>query len=120
MIVVKSADVKPIVNEKGDPMIAKGLVYRQPLIDEKESGGFGAALVKFNAGASLKFHSHPVEQILYVLEGKGVIATESKEYTVTPGMAVFIPPGEIHLHRATEDSSFMHLAVYKGQAKIID
>jgi hypothetical protein len=49
MIVVKSADVKPIVNEKGDPMIAKGLVYRQPLIDEKESGGFGAALVKFNA-----------------------------------------------------------------------
>ena len=118
MIVVNSSDVEAIVNKEGDPMIAKGPVYRKTIRDANASEGPGVLLVTFAPGAKLGFHTHSVEQILYVTEGKGVIATRDKEYVVTPGMAVFIPAGEDHMHGATEDSSFTHLALYKGETKV--
>ena len=120
MIVVNSSDVETIVSPEGDPMIAKGPIYRQPVIEEKTSGGFSVSMVKFNPGARLNFHTHPYEQILYVTEGKGILATKDKEYVVIPGMVIYIPPGENHTHGATEDSSFTHLAIYKGQAEVTE
>lgn len=30
---------------------------------------------------------------------------------VTPGMVIFVSPGEAHWHGATKDSSFAHLSI---------
>ena len=119
MIVVKSSDVEAVADAEGNPMVAQGPVYRQQLIDAKTSRGFGALLVTFSPAARLNFHTHPAEQILYITDGKGIIATKDKEYMVTPGMVVFIPPGEVHWHGATNDSSFTHFAIYKGESTVI-
>ena len=119
MIVVNSNDVEAIVNQEGDPMTARGPVYMRRLINAKTTGGFGVSLVTFGPGARLNFHTHPVEQILYVTEGKGILATKEEEKIVTPGMVVVIPPDEVHWHGATEDSSFTHLALYKGEPTVI-
>jgi quercetin dioxygenase-like cupin family protein len=118
MIVVDSRDVKPVVNPEGDPMVAKGPVYIRRLSDDKIWEGTGALLVTFNPGSKLSFHTHSSEQVLFVTEGKGILATRDKEYVVTPGMIIFIPAGEDHYHGATEDSSFTHLAFYKGETKV--
>jgi quercetin dioxygenase-like cupin family protein len=114
MIVVDSNKVNTTeLNENNDPIVSKGPVLRKELIATGDTGGFGALLVTFKPGARLNFHTHTFEQILYVTEGKGIVATRSKEYIVTPGDMVYIQPGEDHWHGATKDSSFAHICIQK-------
>jgi quercetin dioxygenase-like cupin family protein len=116
MIVVNSKDVNAV--ETKDEIVDKGPVHRKMLIDTKDTGGFGVLLVTFGPGSRLNFHAHTYEQILYVTEGKGIVATKSQEYTVTPGATVFIAPGEVHWHGATKDSSFSHICMQKPGIKL--
>ena len=69
------------------------------------------ALITFSPGARNKFHTHTTEQVLYVTDGKGIIATENEETVITPGMLAYIPAGEKHWHGAIEDSSFSHISI---------
>jgi quercetin dioxygenase-like cupin family protein len=117
MIVVDSKGIKPIENK--DEIVKKGPVYRMPLIGADKTGGFGILLVNFKPGAKLNFHTHSDDQILYITEGRGVVATKKEEKIVTPGMVVFFPAGEVHMHGATEDSSFSHIAIYKGTSQVV-
>ena len=71
-----------------------------------------AAIVTFSPGAKTKMHIHDHEQILYILSGKGIVATEREENVALPGMIFLIQPGENHWHGATEESSFSHLFVF--------
>jgi quercetin dioxygenase-like cupin family protein len=116
MIVVNSDNVAAV--ETKDEIVRKGPVHRKALIDPKDTGGFGVLLVAFGPGARLNFHTHTYEQILYVTEGRGIVATKSKEYTVTPGTTVYIPPGEVHWHGADEDAPFAHIAIQKPGIKL--
>lgn len=116
MIIANCDDVK--AEESKDEIVGQGTVYRKIVINDKVSNGFGVVWVSFAPGAKLNFHTHAFEQILYVTEGKGIVATEAEQHVVTPGSVVFIPPGESHWHGATEDSSFTHIALYRGQTKL--
>lgn len=116
MIVINSDSIEAV--ETKDEIVGKGPVYRKALIDVKDTEGFGVLLVTFSPGARLNFHTHTFEQILYITEGKGIVATRQKEQIVTPGTVVYIPPGEVHWHGATEDSSFSHIAVQKPGIKL--
>ena len=116
MIVTSSDNIEAV--ETRDEIVGQGPVHRKTLIDTGDTGGFGALLVTFSPGAKLNFHTHTYEQILYVTEGKGLIATRSQEVIVKPGDCIFIPPGEDHWHGATEDSSFSHLAIQKAGIKL--
>ena len=111
MIVVNSNNVEAVKTE--DEIVGKGPVHRKGLIDADETGGFSVISVTFNPGAKLNFHTHTYEQILYVTEGKGIVATKDEEHIVTPGEAIYIAPGEVHWHGATDDSSFSHIAIQK-------
>jgi quercetin dioxygenase-like cupin family protein len=106
--------------ETSDEIVAKGPVHRKTLIDTKDTDGSGVLMVTFGPGARLNFHTHNYEQILYVTEGKGIVATRSEEVTVTPGTCVYIEPGEVHWHGATKDSSFSHLAIQKPGIKLAE
>ena len=87
-----------------------GTVHTQNVIDADVAKGFRFGMVKFDAGVRNIFHTHSNEQVLLIMEGKGIVATEDKEVTVTPGMLVYIPAGEKHWHGATKDSAFSHIA----------
>lgn len=87
-----------------------GEVSRRTLINAELSNEFMASLITFSPGAKNVFHTHTNEQVLYITEGKGIVATEKEEHIVTPGMIVFIPSGELHWHGATKDSSFSHIS----------
>jgi len=119
MIVINTGDTEYTdINEKEDKIIGKGPVKRKSLIETKETNGFGAMLVRFEKGARLNFHVHDSEQILYVTEGKGIVATRDKEYVITPGSIVFIPAGEVHWHGATADSALAHIAIQKDGIRL--
>ena len=119
MIVVNSADINTVeLNETNDQIVGKGPVIRKELFSAKDTGGFGALLVTFPPGSKLHYHTHTFEQILYVTEGKGIVGTHDQEFTVTPGTIVYIPPGEVHWHGATKDSSFSHICLQKPGIKL--
>ncbi len=116
MIIVNSSDVKAV--ESTESIVKQGMVFRQLLIDEKMGQGVQVAVVTFNPGARLNFHTHKHEQVLIVTEGTGIVATEKEEHVVSQGAVVLIPPGENHWHGATKDSWFTHIAVFRGDASL--
>ena len=118
MIIVNSNDVKAVQTQ--DEIVNKGPVSRKALIDAEDTGGYGILLVTFGPGARLNFHKHTYEQILYVTEGKGIVATKEAEKTVTPGTIIYIAPDEVHWHGATDDSSFSHIAIQRPGIKLAE
>jgi quercetin dioxygenase-like cupin family protein len=72
---------------------------------------FKVNMVNFGNGARNTFHAHDREQILVVITGEGIVATESEEHIVTQGDVVFIPPGVAHWHGATSHVEFSHIVV---------
>ena len=95
-----------------DPLFFGGKVTIQSVLEERYKGDrIQVVMVNFAPGARNKFHTHSSEQILIVTEGKGIVATKIEEHIVTPGMVVYVSPGEEHWHGATKDSAFSHLAI---------
>ena len=92
MKVVKISDVEA---EEATSQIFRGKVTTQSLIGEGNHE-LRAAVVNFSPGAANVFHTHTFDQILFVTEGTGIVATENEEITVTPGAIIFIPVGEKH------------------------
>ncbi len=118
MLIVDTKSLE-IPESKNDAMVDKGPVFRSLMVDGKTSGGYSIAIVSYSPGSKLKWHTHDSEQILYVTEGKGILATKEKENIVTPGMVVVIPAGEVHYHGATGDTTFTHVAFYTGKSEIL-
>lgn len=95
-----------------------GTVYVTNLINRAVgSEELRAAIVSFPPGTRNKFHIHDHEQILFVISGEGIVATEKEERVVTQGDLVLISAGENHWHGATKDSTFSHLYVCKEATK---
>jgi len=104
--------------EKRKGGIFIGTVDYIPLISkDTESEEFTAAIVTFPPGSRNKFHVHDHEQILYILEGKGIVATEEEEKVVAQGDIVLISAGENHWHGATLNSTFSHLYITRSETK---
>lgn len=86
-------------------------VTRQNILTD--GGECKVNMVNFGKGVRKKFHARDSEQILIVITGEGIVATESEEHTVTQGDVIFIPPGEIHWHGAASHVEFSHILVSK-------
>lgn len=108
MKIVKVDDVKKR-DDSANP-IFRGKVFTQDIIGTSPKE-LRIALVSFTPGSRNIFHSHTFDQILYVTEGKGIIATEKEEMVITPGTVVLIPANEKHWHGATKNSAFAHIAI---------
>jgi quercetin dioxygenase-like cupin family protein len=117
---MKVVDLKSVKeNDVAGPLFVGGKVYTQPLLEDKFGGDkIQIVNVKFDPGARNKFHTHTCEQILFVIEGKGIVATREEERIVGPGTLVYFAPGEEHWHGATKDSSFAHLSMLNPQQEM--
>lgn len=59
------------------------------------------------------YHLHnQVENVYYVLEGRGVIRIDGTDHEVAPGQAVFIPPGVPHSAHNSGDGPLRLLEIY--------
>jgi quercetin dioxygenase-like cupin family protein len=115
---MKVIDSSNIEGEERSGGIFIGTVEIIPLLDKSlGSEEMRAALVNFPKGVRNKFHNHTHEQILFVTQGEGIVATEDMERRVEKGDLVFIPKGEKHWHGATEESSFQHLFVINEKSR---
>ena len=100
--------------------IFTGTVKIKNLVSEAiGSKDLSISIVHFPKGVRNVFHNHAHDQVLYILEGKGIVATEKEKVIAVPGMVFFIPSGENHWHGATDDSYFIHISILRpGETKV--
>ena len=115
MIVVEGSTIHPVtMDPKDDEIVGKAPVSGRRLLSMADADGWAASLTTFGIGGRLNWHTHDSEQILFVTEGRGIVATKDREYVITPGCIVYIPAGENHWHGATPESSMTHLNIQKA------
>lgn len=79
--------------------------------------------VDFAEGASFGKHSHPGEEVIYVIEGTFEYYVEGKgNVTLKAGDVLFIPAGVIHSAKNAGDNNAAELATYiveKGKQLVV-
>tara|TARA_B100000809_G_scaffold262566_2_gene313828 strand:+ start:160 stop:522 length:363 start_codon:yes stop_codon:yes gene_type:complete len=93
------------------PIFFGGKVFSQGFVNSDNSKFFNMAMISFEKGARNKFHVHSSDQILYVTNGTGIVATEYQEYIVSSGTTIHVAAGEKHWHGATDNSEFAHITI---------
>ena len=110
-------DEPPQEDATNAPIFLGGKVTRQTIVGPETSKYYNFTIVRFAKGARNKFHAHTSDQILFVTEGTGIVATESQEVVIKEGDAAFIPAGEKHWHGATADSDFAHISLTSADSQ---
>lgn len=73
-------------------------------------------------GVAFPEHSHPGEEVIYVLEGTFEYRVAGRPVTVGPGGVLFIPAGVVHSARNTGSVEAVELATYiveKGRPLVV-
>ncbi|MGI8925900.1 MAG: cupin domain-containing protein [Tepidiformaceae bacterium] len=55
--------------------------------------------------------AHAPDQVLYIIEGAGIVATREQEHSVAAGDVAHIPAGEAHWHGAAPGADMAHLSI---------
>jgi len=113
MKVVKMNEVPRESN--ASPLFTGKDVTHQPLAGESKD--FRMAIVNFGKGVRNKFHTHSGDQILIITAGRGTVATETEQKSVTVGDVVLFPAGEKHWHGATPDTELSHITIQIAGSK---
>jgi len=101
-----------IATGKGPDERFTGHVYVDAITSPTPPSRLQAASVHFTPGARTAWHTHPVGQSIYVLEGVGRCQRRGGSVeTIRPGDRVFFEPGEDHWHGAAPDRFMSHLAM---------
>ncbi len=93
-----------------NPEYFSGTVRMQNLYGRKEPAGIDLVAVFFDPGARTRPHVHATDQVLHVVEGEGIVATEQERRLIRTGDIVIIPAGEWHWHGATPASAMCHIS----------
>jgi quercetin dioxygenase-like cupin family protein len=89
-----------------------GAVYIDAVAVPSGASRLSANSVHFTPGARTHWHTHPVGQTIYVLEGEGRAQRRGGPIEVIqPGDRVFFEPGEDHWHGAGPNRFMTHLAL---------
>jgi quercetin dioxygenase-like cupin family protein len=93
-----------------------GEVRGQMLVGDYDRGvQIGA--VFFSAGSRTRPHTHPVDQILFVTEGEGVLAFADERRLIRAGDWARIPAETWHWHGATNASDMCHVSIKQPGAE---
>ena len=86
----------------------------RPGIDRKSFGGEGAtlALHRLTPGHALLPHSHPNEQVVYILQGTVDFHVGDDVCRLGPGGLALIPPNVVHYVEVVGDEVALNLDVF--------
>ena len=91
-----------------------GPVSVHALNEASESPALEILAVFFEAGARTMPHTHATDQLLYFLEGEGVVGTQAERRRYRAGGMAVVPANEWHWHGATPTSGTVHLSIRPG------
>ncbi len=96
-----------------NPEYFDGAVMMQTLVPGDGHRDVEVLAVFFENGARTKPHIHPVDQLLVVVEGRCVVATQTERMEIDRGQSAMVPKGEWHWHGAVKGTSACHLSIKK-------
>jgi quercetin dioxygenase-like cupin family protein len=89
-----------------------GAVFIDTVAAPTEPSRLQAASVHFTPGARTVWHTHPLGQTIFVLEGVGLVQRHGGPIEVVrPGDRVFFEAGENHWHGAAPNRFMHHIAI---------
>ena len=88
-----------------------GEVKTQQLVGSTESNEIELLAVYFSEGARTIPHIHEQDQVLQIIEGQGIVATETEKLRVSEGDVITIPAGIWHWHGATRNTALCHISI---------
>ena len=91
----------------------EGEVHLQRLASAEEGSEVEVLAVFFGPGARNRPHTHEHDQILHVLFGTAVVATETERAFLSSGELIRIPAQAWHWHGATPEAPMCHLAIQR-------
>ncbi len=91
----------------------EGQVELQTIVGPTESNELEILAVHFAPGARTTPHTHEQDQVLHIVSGQGIVATENEERTVFPGDVITIKADTWHWHGATAESEMCHISIKK-------
>jgi quercetin dioxygenase-like cupin family protein len=93
------------------PEYFEGRVWMQPLLPPTRSTEVELLAVFFDDGARTIPHTHATDQVLWVVEGRCVVADSAGRRELGPGECVRVPAGEWHWHGAVRGRSACHVSI---------
>jgi len=69
------------------------------------------SMVEVAPGGHTLRHSHPYEHTFYIIEGTGEALDENGVSPLSPGVVVYVRPGELHMLKNTGDRVLRFLDV---------
>jgi quercetin dioxygenase-like cupin family protein len=92
--------------------IATGPFWVQMLLSSRTNGEMTAMRAFIEPGITTLWHSHPCGQLLFVLDGVGLVQRDGGDVTeIRAGDSVWIAPDERHWHGAAPTSPFSYVSV---------
>jgi uncharacterized RmlC-like cupin family protein len=97
--------------QKVDWGLTKNLVGPESMGSEK----LKVNITEYKPGFSHKLHMHPTqEEVIYVLEGRGVTETQEDKIAIGPGSAVYVPAGVYHATSNLSHTEFLKAVIIKS------
>lgn len=93
------------------PQYFSGTVLMQPLHTDQPPGAPEIVAVFFEPGARTIPHVHSTDQVLYFVEGEGLVVTDTQRRTLRAGEIAVIPKGLWHWHGATKTQGTVHISM---------
>jgi quercetin dioxygenase-like cupin family protein len=116
--VTKPSDVELSPDQRA---IFSGAVETYALPDERRQYTARVALVAFSPNSRTTWHRHSSDQVLLIVQGRGVVATDEGQSRVEAGDLVLIPAGERHWHGGTVDEGMRHISVLgPGETEVLE
>lgn len=103
---IDKALAKPVGSERFEGDVANYLVFTPKDDAEPE-----ILAVFFGPRSRTRPHAHIYDQVLHVLEGRCIVATDTARFELSPGEMIRIPAGTWHWHGATRDTPMVHLSI---------
>ncbi len=89
----------------------EGTVRTHMLVGTEHSKQLELLAVYFDAGARTRPHTHEKDQVLYFVQGQGIVATDRERRVCAVGDVVTIPGGTWHWHGAARDQAMCHISI---------
>jgi quercetin dioxygenase-like cupin family protein len=100
-----------------------GDVWLDPVAAPPSPARLRMLSVHFAPGARTNWHTHPLGQTLYVMEGVGLAQRKGGPIEeIRAGDVVWFEPGEVHWHGAAAQHFMTHIAVQEAneEGKTVD
>ena len=112
------ANSRPAVKSSSDYFT--GTVWQNPITEASDQAKVLALRVSFEPGARTAWHTHPLGQTLYVVDGIGLIGHRNMApQIIKAGDTVWIPPDEEHWHGASATNLMTHIAIQEALNGIV-